>query len=121
MGVAQLVERRVVVADAAGSSPVTHPTARVLSSAWAESIHVDVLHRSVVSWVDRSVCDTAERTGSGHRVVVPMTAPALEWTAPLALEFLHSLPAPVIESLQCETRLGVAPLRRPPFPIPALV
>ena len=25
MGVAQLVERRVVVADAAGSSPVTHP------------------------------------------------------------------------------------------------
>ena len=26
MGVAQLVERRVVVADAAGSSPVTHPT-----------------------------------------------------------------------------------------------
>ena len=26
VGVAQLVERRVVVADAAGSSPVTHPT-----------------------------------------------------------------------------------------------
>ncbi len=25
MGVAQLVERRVVVADVAGSSPVTHP------------------------------------------------------------------------------------------------
>jgi hypothetical protein len=29
VGVAQLVERRVVVADVAGSSPVTHPT-RVL-------------------------------------------------------------------------------------------
>ncbi len=28
MGVAQLVERRVVVADAAGSSPVTHPRQR---------------------------------------------------------------------------------------------
>ena len=28
VGVAQLVERRVVVADAAGSSPVTHPTER---------------------------------------------------------------------------------------------
>ncbi len=28
MGVAQLVERRVVVADAAGSSPVTHPKIR---------------------------------------------------------------------------------------------
>lgn len=26
MGVAQLVERRVVVADVAGSSPVAHPT-----------------------------------------------------------------------------------------------
>ena len=26
VGVAQLVERRVVVADVAGSSPVTHPT-----------------------------------------------------------------------------------------------
>ncbi len=27
VGVAQLVERRVVVADVAGSSPVTHPIA----------------------------------------------------------------------------------------------
>lgn len=30
MGVAQLVERRVVVADAAGSSPVTHPKGRFI-------------------------------------------------------------------------------------------
>src|SRR3954451_20485625 len=32
VGVAQLVERRVVVADVAGSSPVVHPTRRRLAS-----------------------------------------------------------------------------------------
>ena len=29
VGIAQLVERRVVVANVAGSSPVTHPNARL--------------------------------------------------------------------------------------------
>src|SRR4051794_20772303 len=35
VGVAQLVERRVVVADVAGSSPVTHPTVRYVVLALA--------------------------------------------------------------------------------------
>jgi len=38
----------------------------VLSSARAESIHVDVFHRFFLSWVDRSIRDTAEGTGSWH-------------------------------------------------------
>ncbi len=45
VGIAQLVERRVVVADVAGSSPVTHPRLPTLTGTNALPLRDEVQYR----------------------------------------------------------------------------